>query len=150
MQDKKREIHKVRKSLERWLTAFNAKDSDALFALYDPESIYANAAAPLMRGIEEIRPWYEQAFKVIEGTLHYKEEAAFIESGMAVLLGAYYFAPPDGVTPPEDAQLTGRVLLAYRRNDAGEWKLLFDIDNTPPDVTPALFDGSDDLISGSK
>ena len=144
MQDKTSELDKVRENLESWLAAFNAKDSEALFALYDSESIYANAAAPLMRGIDEIRPWYEQAFKVIEGTLHYKEEAAFVESAMAVLLGAYYFAPPEGVTPPEDAQLTGRVLLAYRRNDAGEWKLLFDIDNTPPDVTPALFDGSSD------
>ena len=134
------EIDKVRENLMTWLAAFNAKDSNALFALYDPQSIYANASAPLMRGVDEIKPWYEQAFKAIEGTLHYREEAAFVEGSMALLLGAYYFAPPAGVTPPEDAHLTGRVLLAYRRNDAGEWKLLFDIDNTPPDVTPALFD----------
>ena len=133
------EIDKVRQNLNEWLAAFNAKDGDALFALYDPESIYANAGAPLMRGVDEIKPWYEQAFKSIEGTLHHKEEAALIEGNMALLLGAYYFAPPEGVTPPEGANLTGRVLLVYRRNEAGEWKLLFDIDNTPPDVTPALF-----------
>lgn len=134
------EIEKVRRNLSTWLAAFNVKDSDALFALYDPESIYANAGAPLMRGVGEIRPWYEQAFQAIEGTLYHIEEAAFIEGNMALLLGAYYFAPPEGVTPSEDTHLTGRVLLAYRRNAAGDWKLLFDIDNTPPDVTPALFD----------
>lgn len=92
-----------------------------------------------MRGIKQIKPWYDQAFQKVQGTLRYKEEAAFIDGNMALLLGAYYFEPPAGVTPPEDVHLTGRVLLAYRRNDAGEWKLLFDIDNTPPDVTPALF-----------
>jgi ketosteroid isomerase-like protein len=92
-----------------------------------------------MRGVDEIRPWYEQAFKMMEGTLLHQEEAAFVEGNMAVLLGAYYFSPPEGVTPPEEAHLTGRVALVYRRNEAGEWKLLFDMDNTPPDVTPAQF-----------
>lgn len=133
------ELGKVRQNLNAWLAAFNAKDADALFALYDPESIYANAAAPLMRGVEQIKPWYEHAFQAIAGTLHHKEEAVFVEGNMALLLGAYYFEPPQGAEAPKDAHLTGRVLLAYRRNDAGEWKLLFDIDNTPPDVTPATF-----------
>ncbi|WP_299409952.1 nuclear transport factor 2 family protein [uncultured Roseobacter sp.] len=133
------EIDKVRANLDTWLAAFNAKDLDRMFTLYDAESIYANAGASLMRGVDQIKPWYEHAFQAIAGTLHHKEEAAFIEGNMALLLGAYYFEPPAGVTPPEDAHLTGRVLLAYRRNDAGEWKLLFDIDNTPPDVTPATF-----------
>lgn len=133
------ELEKVRHNLDTWLAAFNAKDSDALFALYDSESIYANAGAPLMRGVDQIKPWYEHAFQAIEGTLYHKEEAAFIEGNMALLLGAYYFKPPQGADATEDAHLTGRVLLAYRRNAAGEWKLLFDIDNTPPDVTPATF-----------
>ncbi|MEM9596297.1 MAG: nuclear transport factor 2 family protein [Acidobacteriota bacterium] len=133
------EIEHVRKNLETWLAAFNARDIDTLFSLYDPESVYANAGAPMMRGVEAIKPWYEEAFKNIEGTLLHKEEVAFIEGSMALLVGAYYFAPPDGVTPPSDALLTGRVALVYRRNDAGEWKLLFDMDNTPPDITPESF-----------
>lgn len=133
------ELDKVRHNLATWLAAFNAKDADALFALYDPESIYANAAAPLMRGVDQIKPWYEQAFQVMEGTLLYKEESAFVEGNMAILLGAYYFEPPHGTEAPEGAHLTGRVVLVYRRNAAGEWKLLFDMDNTPPDVTAATF-----------
>ncbi len=134
------ELNKVRQNLDSWLAAFNAKDSDTLFSLYDPESIYANASAPLMRGVEQIKPWYQEAFKAVAGTLYHKEEAAFIEGNMALLLGAYYFAPPEGVSAPDEAHVTGRVLLAYRRNSEGEWKLLFDIDNTPPDINPALFD----------
>jgi len=133
------ELRKVRKNLNTWLAAFNARDIETLFTLYDPDSIYANAGAPLMRGVDEIKPWYEQAFKMIEGTLHHKEEAAFIGGDMAMLLGAYYFAPPEGVTPPANAHLTGRVSLVYRRNNAGDWKLLFDMDNTPPDITPETF-----------
>lgn len=133
------ELDKVRQNLKTWLNAFNAKDIGTLSTLYDPESLYANAGAPLMRGIDEIRPWYEQAFKSIEGILQYREEAAFVEGNMAMLLGAYYFRPPEGATPPAEAHLTGRVSLIYRRNASGEWKLLFDMDNTPPDVTPETF-----------
>lgn len=133
------ELDKVHENLNAWIRAFNDKDIDTLMSLYDPEHIYANAASPLMRGIEEAKPWFLDAFKNVEGTLHHKEEAAFIENGMAILLGIYYFEPPEGVTPPEDANLTGRVLLTYRRNADGEWKLLCDIDNTPPDVSPASF-----------
>ena len=58
---------------------------------------------------------------------------------MALLSGDYYFEPPAGITPAEDDTLTGRVLVALRRNAAGEWKFLFDMDNAPPDVSPALF-----------
>lgn len=133
------EIAKVRENLKAWLEAFNAKDADALFALYDEESVYANAGAALMRGIEEIRPWYEQAFAAVEGTLLYKEEAALQDGNLAMLLGVYYFQPPAGATLPEEAHMTGRVALVYRRNEAGEWRLLFDMDNTPPDVSPASF-----------
>ena len=132
----------VRQNLEAWLAAFNAKDIDALFSLYDSESVYANAGAPLMRGVAEIRPWYEAAFESVAGTLHHREETAFVEGNMALLSGVYYFEPPAGTTPPENASLTGRVLLAYRRDVSGQWKLLFDMDNTPPDVSPALFDES--------
>ncbi len=133
------EIAKVRDNLSNWLAAFNAKDLDKLFSLYDPDSVYANAGASLMRGVEQIRPWYEQALANMQGKLLYKEEAAVQEGSLAMLLGAYYFQPPAGVTPPEDAHLTGRVALVYRRHQQGEWKLLFDMDNTPPDISPADF-----------
>jgi ketosteroid isomerase-like protein len=138
MEDEK-ELQKVRRNLEMWLAAFNDKDIDTLFTLYDPDSLYANASAPLMRGVEQIKPWYKEAFQMIEGTLIHNEETAFIDGNIAMLLGAYYFCPPEGISPADDTNLTGRVVLIYRRNLKGEWKLLFDMDNTPPDITPNIF-----------
>ena len=133
------EISRIRANLAEWLSAFNAKDFDRLATLYHPDSLYCNAQAPMLRGIEQIRPWYEEAFKAIDGTLIYQEEAAIQEGALGMLVGAYYFQPPEGVTPPADAQLTGRVSLLYRRNEVGDWKLIFDMDNAPPDVTPDVF-----------
>lgn len=133
------EIAKVRENLADWLRAFNAKDIDSLFLLYDTNSLYANANAPLMRGVEQIRPWYQEALANVQGKLLYREEAAIQDGNLAMLLGAYYFKPPTGVTPPSDAKLTGRVALVYKRNQEGDWKLLFDMDNTPPDISPETF-----------
>ena len=128
----------VRENITGWLAAFNAKDIDALKSFYDPESYYANAAAPMVHGIEPIMTWYEQAFAVVEGTLHFKEEFLFEESAMALLVGKYYFEPPSGdAADAENA--TGRVALVYRRVAGDRWLLLFDMDNTPPDVSPADF-----------
>ncbi|KAB7615313.1 DUF4440 domain-containing protein [Amylibacter sp. SFDW26] len=133
------EIQSVRENLKTWLAAFNAKDIDTLFTLYDPESVYANAGAPLMVGADQIRGWYAQAFQSIEGTLLFKEEKLFLEGTMALIVGKYFFQPPEGVGVPDDANLTGRVSLVYRKPADGKWGLLFDMDNTPPDVSPADF-----------
>ena len=61
---------------------------------------------------------------------------------MAVIIGAYYFLPPENTQATEQEHATGRVTLVYRRNDSGKWKLLCDMDNMPPDVSPSMFTDS--------
>ncbi|MFT4581509.1 MAG: ketosteroid isomerase-like protein [Gammaproteobacteria bacterium] len=85
-----------RENLDAWLSAFNTKNIESLCSLYDPQSLYANAAAPLAHGIEQIKPWYSNAFAMVNGTLLFKEEALFQESTMALLVGKYYFKAPAG------------------------------------------------------
>jgi len=127
----------IRANLNSWMTAFNAKDLDGLFSLYDTESVYANAGAPMMVGIPAIREWYAVAFENVDGTLLFSEEKAFAGSDMGLIVGKYYFEPPAG--KPVGENTAGRVALLYRKDESGAWKLLFDMDNTPPDVTPADF-----------
>ncbi len=131
------EINQVRENLETWLKAFNNKDIDSLFTLYDPESLYANAGAPMRRGIKEIKPGYEKMFASIKGTLLFQEEYAFQDGRLAFLVGKYFFQPLEGQQPSDND--AGRVVLVYRKSENGEWLLLFDMDNSPPDCTPADF-----------
>ena len=121
----------IRANLDRWISAFNKKDIDALLALFDEESVYANANAPIISGKEAIRERYQATFDVVRGTLKFREEYAFAEDGMGLLVGKYYLEPPIGVTGPG---ATGRVALVYRKQNDNSWKLLFDMDNSPPDV----------------
>lgn len=132
------EIDKVRENLNAWLNAFNERDLETLFTLYDPESLYANAGNAMKQGIEEIKPLYEGMFANLEGSLLFKEEQAFQDGGLALLVGKYFVQPPAGQPLSDNA--AGRVALVYRKAENGRWRLLFDMDNTPPDCTPADFD----------
>lgn len=130
----------VREAMNKWLVAFNTKDAQTLFSLYDPEAVYANDNAPLMRGIKQIRPWFEHAFETVNSlTLFFKEEVFFQEDNMALLVGKFYFRPLNENTNNQSGQ-TGRVALVYRRRPQdNNWLLLYDMDNRPPDAVPQDF-----------
>jgi ketosteroid isomerase-like protein len=121
------------------LAAFNAKDTASLFSLYDPHTVYANAASPRMDGIEAVMPWYEEVFQ--EPSLHvfFIEETLFESDGLALIAGKYHFKnlQADGSYQPGGG---GRVALVFRRAADGRWLLAYDIDNNPPDVSAADFE----------
>ncbi|MEM7587054.1 MAG: nuclear transport factor 2 family protein [Acidobacteriota bacterium] len=123
----------IRNALASWLDAFNGRDVDALMAIYDPQAVYANAAASLMRGKDEIRPWFENALAGTRATACFKEEALFSGADLSLIVGKFYtkFAQEG---QDEESGETGRVGLVFRRSEAGSWRLAFDMDNRPPDV----------------
>lgn len=126
----------IRANLDQWLAAFNAKDIGALMALYDPDSSYAGASGPYLTQLDKIRAHYAAGFENINATLLFKEEKAVAGTDMGLLVGKFYFAPPEGSAAPG---LTGRVALLYRKQADGSWKLLFDMDNAGGDISPADF-----------
>ena len=130
------ELNIVREQLEKWLVAFNNKDIEALIGLYDSESLYAGNSAPLLRGSQAIKAYHEKNAAHREGQLLYKEEAAFQEGNLALLVGKYYFKFPI----KNRVSTTGRVALVFRKRADGKWYLLFDMDNCPPDVCAEDFE----------
>ena len=129
----------VRQRVRSWLTAFNEKDHDALFGLFHPEMIYANDGVPLMRGTAQIQPWYEQAFKMIDGRALFREEAIVVQGDTALVVGTFYFEPGKADAPDSEAGAAGRVAMIWRREADGPWLLSFDMDNRPPDALPEDF-----------
>lgn len=127
----------IREALASWLSAFNARNLEALMALYDPDAVYANDTAPLMRGINEIRPWFEDTFSSMQAKAHFKEEALFQGPELALIIGKFFTEFLEGDS--ENLGETGRVVVAFRRSKEGRWRLVFDMDNRPPDVQPSDF-----------
>lgn len=129
----------VRAVLDRWLAAFNAKDSKTLFSLYDPETVYANSGSGRMDGVEGLRPWYEAVFKDRSLCVLFKEETLFEVNGLALIAGKFHFRylQADGSHRPGGC---GRVALLFREDEDGAWRLAYDIDNEAPDVLPVDFE----------
>ena len=130
--NKANEIKSLEKTLATWIDAFNNKDIEALFTLYDPDTLYSNPDSPVLIGIDEVKSWYETAFPQITGTLKYKQEVITLEGNMAVIVLKFYIKP-DIENKAEEA-FKGRAMLVFRKSDIGKWLLLFDMDNSPPDV----------------
>ena len=128
----------VRAALNVWLAAFNAKDLDALMACYDPDIVYANASAPLRRGVAQVRASFEPAMAAPGMRLRFSEETLVEGSELALIAGKYLFeqVQPNGEAAAGSA---GRVVLLYRRSADGRWLLAYDADNAPPDVSAADF-----------
>ncbi|MEM7249107.1 MAG: nuclear transport factor 2 family protein [Acidobacteriota bacterium] len=127
----------VRSALKAWLAAYNARDLDALMSLYDPGIIYANAHSPLIRGLDEVRPWFEKALAASgQRELLFKEETLIAGEELTLIAGKFCFRQPDG------SGSAGRVTLLYRRSE-GRWLLAYDTDNTPPDCVSSDFDETD-------
>lgn len=129
----------IRIVLQQWLAAFNARDLDGLMTLYDAEAVYAGGSAPLQSGADTIRAFYDPVLGQVTGVVQHREEALFVGGDMALLVGAFVFAPTEGQAVDDPSM--GRVALVFRRDGQGAWRLLFDMDNTPPDVTRASFPG---------
>lgn len=100
----------VRNTLDRWLTAFNEKDADTLFSLYDPDTVYANAGAARMEGVDGLKPWYEEVLKDSSLRVYFKEETLFDSEDLALIAGKFHFRnhSADGSFTPGPA---GRVAV---------------------------------------
>ncbi|MGH3643993.1 MAG: YybH family protein [Mycobacterium sp.] len=129
----------VRAVLDRWLAAFNAKDSQTLFSLYDPDTVYANSGSGRMDGVEGLRPWYEEVFEDRSLRVLFKEETLFEDDALALIAGKFHFRnlQADGSYQSGGC---GRVALLFRRAKDGAWRLAYDIDNKAPDVFPTDFE----------
>ncbi|MBO1254679.1 nuclear transport factor 2 family protein [Alteromonas sp. 5E99-2] len=133
-------LEEIRDRLDLWLTAFNAKDADALFDLYHDDHIYAPAESSIMYGVPTVRAWYTEAFPFFKGNLLFKEKGMFHDGRMVLQLGEYYLQP-NAESPADMPVITGGVALVWYKNAEGEWKLIYDTDNNPPGIEPSTFDG---------
>ncbi|WP_299223647.1 DUF4440 domain-containing protein [uncultured Aquimarina sp.] len=126
-------VTEVRNALDQWLKAFNNNDIEALMAVYDPEIVYANSAKPIEIGIPIVKEGFTKSF-AIKPKVFFKEEQAIAVEGLGYIAGQFRIA---GTSPEDSSEIgeSGRVVVIFRKNNAGEWKLVFDMDNRPPDVT---------------
>lgn len=126
-------VNEVRNALDQWLDAFNNNDIEALMNMYDPEIVYANSNKPIEIGIPVVKKGFINSFAIKPKVL-IKEEQAIASDRLGYVAGQFRVT---GTSPEDGSEIgeSGRVVVIFRKNSNGEWKLVFDMDNRPPDVT---------------
>lgn len=127
----------VRTVLNQWMAAFNAHDIDALMALYDDEATYVPHASSRKGDLSSIRDSFVSDFAILPRA-SFREEVVMAEASLGYATG--YFSM-QGKHPENQSEIrdVGRVVVIFRKSKAGEWKLVFDMDNRPPDVAQLDF-----------
>ena len=109
--------------VQKWATAFNASDVDAIVALYAPDALFLGTGSrTVVRKTEEIRQYFERAL------LTDRPRGAVLESHsvMAVSDGAVVITGLDVTTAVRDGKTIsspGRVTFIVGRRGA-EWKIV--------------------------
>lgn len=126
-------IDEIRGTLDMWLKAFNENDLERLMSLYDPEINYMNSAKSIEVGIPVVKEGFAQSF-AIKPSVTFKEEHVIATSELGYIAGQFRVS---GTNPEDGSEVgeAGRVVCIFKRNTNGDWKLVFDMDNRPPDIT---------------
>lgn len=128
----------IRGLMNSWLTAYNAKDIDALMSLYSDKIYYANNGSTLERDMQAIRQNYSSQFNSgSKATIDFSEELITVGENLAHIAGKYRINIPQ--TDGSKQHAYGRVLLIFEKQHA-QWKLVVDFDNTGSDIATGQFD----------
>jgi len=101
-------------------------------SLYDPECNYSSHVSPRKHDLSAIKQGFIEHF-MTKPHAEANEEQVIVGRDLGYWAGNFVM----NATNPEDnspMEERGRVVIIYRKSDAGEWKMVFDMDNRPPDV----------------
>ncbi len=124
--------NEIRKACQDWITAFNAHNINELMSLYDPESSYSTSGGPRKSDLESIKQGFVEHF-ALKPHASVFEEQVIAGRDLGYYTGNFIMK----MRSPEDQTDVferGRVVVIFRKSKSGHWKLIFDMDNRPPDV----------------
>jgi ketosteroid isomerase-like protein len=114
----------LRKVVQAWALAFNAKRLDDLFALYLEDALLIRPSAALVRGRTEIKEMLESELASGFGDVRLDCSEIGMLGDIACLAGGIRMLAP--IAPGNRQERTGKFLMLVRR-EGDEWKLLADV-----------------------
>lgn len=119
----------IKRAVERFWEAFEAKDLDALVSLFTTDAVIMIPGHPAIEGLESIRKHYEPAFSdEWAWNVHMSSDIkkVVITDGWAFCYIHYTGVSKDG---EKEIVANSKALRIYRKQPDGEWKLAYDIFN---------------------
>lgn len=121
----------IQAAIDVWNNGLDNGDIEAMVSSCDPNCMTVNERQPVTVGLQAIRDKYNPRIAAAEITSGYDIEDLQFFGDVAIVSGRFYGTMKDrktgGIRKPE-----GRLVLVYKRDETGGWKMILDIDNNGP------------------
>ncbi len=111
-----------------WNKGLDAGDIEAMVSVCHQNTVTVNERQPVTVGTQAIRDKYVPRIRAAEITSSYNIEELQLFGDVAVVSGRFY-----GTMRMRDTgdirNSQGRLVLVYKRDENGAWKMILDMDN---------------------
>ncbi|MAI61064.1 MAG: hypothetical protein CBB87_01080 [Micavibrio sp. TMED27] len=121
-------LEKLHATVNEWNDSLDAGDIERLVATCDPNVITCNEKQPMSVGIQAIRDKYEPRIAAAHFKSTVEIEDTQIFGDFAVMVTHFNVEMTDKKTG-DKRNGKGRLVLGYRLDENGEWKMALDVDN---------------------
>ncbi|QHJ13899.1 hypothetical protein FX988_04180 [Paraglaciecola mesophila] len=122
------ELNKIKSAFEQFNIALDKGDIDALAATCDPDVVICNEHQPTTVGVQALRDKYGPRMEVAD--FKSKTDITDIKMfGDFAIVVANFDVQTINKTTQEQGGGKGRVVIGYRRDAQGNWKMALDVDN---------------------
>ena len=125
------EREEIQAAIDEWNDGLDNGDIERMVASSHPDVITINEGQPVTIGTQAIRDKYNPRIAAAEITSGYDIEDLQFYGDTAIVSGRFYgtmkMRETGEIRSPE-----GRLVLGYKRDETGAWKMFLDIDNNGP------------------
>lgn len=118
--------------LETWLNSYISGDVDTMMAMVNEKSMLMTQGQKSSVGIEAVRRHIEAGAGAAGVTLMNDTREIRINGTWAMAIGHFDLHVAPAKAGESGLRRTGRYLVLYEKDEAGQWHVLRDIDNDGP------------------
>ena len=125
------EREEIHAAIDEWNNGLDNGDIERMIASCHPDVMTINEGQPVTIGTQAIRDKYNPRIAAAEITSGYDIEDLQFYGDTAIVSGRFYgtmkMRDTGDIRNPE-----GRLVLGYKRDETGAWKMFLDMDNNGP------------------
>ncbi len=122
------DIEQLKAAFDEWNAALDSGDLERLVATCDPEVIVCNENRPTLIGTQAFRDKYAPRIEAFT----FKSDGEINEIklfGDFAVMVTHFDVKMTNKETGEQRGGGGRLVIGYRRNENGDWKMALDVDN---------------------
>lgn len=126
------ERDEIQAAIDEWNGGLDGGDIERMVASCHPDVMTINERQPVTVGAQAIRDKYNPRIAAAEITSGYDIEDLQFYGDTAIVSGRFYGTMKTRDTG-EVKKPEGRLVLGYKRDETGAWKMFLDMDNNGPE-----------------